>query len=218
MTEVDPVERTLDRRAFFDERSRAFGVVATIEPTKPRSMSWSVNTWLDQGSEGACVGFAVAHDLSARPAIHPATDWLAQLIYREAKKVDAWAGEAYEGTSVLAGVKVAQRLGHFAEYRWAFGLNDLILALGYKGPAVLGVNWYEGMFDTDADGYVRPTGDIAGGHAILARRVNIPGRFVELHNSWGKGWGVNGRARISFDDLDRLLHEDGEACIPVARR
>lgn len=218
--EFKTTDRRLDRLVQFDERSRAFPVRALVEMKKPRGYTWQCPVNLDQGSEGACVGFAWAHELAARPSRVTVTNEIARnRIYREAQKIDEWPGEAYEGTSVLAGAKVVKQLGGIEEYRWAFGLEDLILAVGYAGPAVLGVNWYTGMFDADRNGYVNVAGNVAGGHAILCHGVNVKSKFFWLFNSWGASWGIlGGRAKITFDDMDRLLHEQGEACIPVGRK
>lgn len=205
----------LDRRVQFDERSRAFPIRALVSPT-PRSYTWSCEPVLDQGREGACVGFAWAHEVAARPVVEAATNDLARAIYREAQTLDEWPGEGYSGTSVLAGAKVAMRRGYLTEYRWAFGLDDLVLAVG-RGPAILGINWHEGMFETDAEGYVRATGGVAGGHAILCRGVSLRNRRFLLHNSWGSSWGKNGTAWLSFDDARTLLAAQGEACVPVKR-
>lgn len=183
-------------------------------------------THLDQGSEGACVGFAFTHELISSPAVvkNLSEKFARESVYWEAQKVDEWPGGAYpqavpfyEGTSVLAGAQVVKKLGYITEYRWAFGLDDLILAVGRKGPAVLGVNWYEGMLDTKSCGYVHVDGEIVGGHAILCKGVNVTNKYFVLHNSWGPSWGTNGDALISFDEMDRLLHEDGEAVIPIVR-
>ncbi len=209
----------LDRKVQFDERSRGFPVRALIPPAaKPRSYTWSCPVVLDQGQEGACVGFSISHEAAARPCcVQDITNTSAQEIYRRARQLDEWDGENYDGTSVLAGIKAAQERGWYPSYRWAFGLQDLILALGYKGPAVLGINWYEGMFNTDDQGFVHVSGELSGGHAILANGINVKKKTVRLHNSWGRDWGWDGECFISFDDLDRLLHEQGEACIPVLR-
>lgn len=210
-------DRRLDRLVEFDDRSRAFAVRAIV-PKKPRSYTWQPFAWLDQGSEGACVGFAWAHEIGAKPAVHThLTNDNARDIYHEARRIDEWEGEKYEGTSVLAGAKVVIGLKYMKEYRWAFGLEDLILAVGYAGPAVLGINWYSGMLQVDEHGFIHPTGSVAGGHAILCYGVNIPGRYFKLHNSWGAEWGKNGDCYLSFEDMDRLLHEQGEACVPVGR-
>lgn len=212
----------LDRRVQFDPRSRQYPIRAAIaKAAKPRSYTWSIpgGLFLDQGQEGACVGFSVSHEAAARPCcVQGVTDQVARQIYKRAQQLDEWEGEDYSGTSVIAGIKAGKEKGWYEEYRWAFGLNDLIIALGYKGPAVLGINWYDGMSDTDEKGFVHVTGEIAGGHAIVAVGVNIKAKCVRLRNSWGQSWGRNGDCFISFDDLDRLLHEQGEACIPVTRK
>lgn len=215
-TTTDP---RLDRLVEFDEESRKYPVRALIPAVaKPRSYTWSCQQWLDQGKEGACVGFSFNHELAARPSIVTGLSYNSGMyVYNEAKKLDSWPGESYDGTSVIAGAKALTRDGYFKEYRWAFGLQDLILAVGNQGPAVLGVNWYSGMFNPDEKGRLHVEGFIAGGHAILCHGVNVKGKYFKLHNSWGKDWGIDGECTISFEDMDRLLKENGEACVPVAR-
>jgi hypothetical protein len=216
----------LARLRQFDERSRNFPVRDLVKSKQPRSFTWGCSQHLDQGSEGACVGFSFAHELIAKPS--PVKGITAQFaiekIYWEAQKSDPWDGGSYpgakpkyEGTSVLEGVKAVQKLGYITEYRWAFGLDDLVMAVSQCGPAILGINWYDGMFDPHSCGYLHVGGELAGGHAILCRGVNVKGRYFLLHNSWGPNWGVKGDARISWEDIERLLHEGGEACIPVRR-
>lgn len=240
MSEATEV-RVLDRKVNFDARSRAFSVATATPHTKIRSYSWACTTWNDQGQEGACVGFAWSHELSARPVVIPTDNVAARAIYATAKTLDPWVGEDYEGTSVLAGVKAARDLYKdkkgapvIAEYRWAFSLEDLVRSLGYRGPAVLGINWYTGMYNVDSTGFIHKNGWLAGGHAILARSVRIVWKdvkvaktwdnvdltlsYVILRNSWGKLWGTNGDCKISLSDLDVLLGEQGEVCIPVIRK
>lgn len=208
----------LDRRVHFDERSRNYPVRALVADKEPRSYTWSCSTYLNQGQEGACVGFSIAHELAARPVEVPATRTFAYSLYDRARQLDDWEGEDYEGTSVLAGMKAATERGFYSEYRWAFSIEDLILAVGYKGPAVLGLNWHEGMMEPDEEGYVHPTGDVVGGHAILCRGVGVKQRYFFLHNSWGRDWGPHrGTCRIGISDLAGLLADQGEACIPVHR-
>lgn len=214
-----PSDPRLDRRVQFDERSRSYPIRNLVLDKPQRSYTWACDTYLDQGREGACVGFSIAHEIAARPVEAAASSGLALDIYDRARQLDDWEGEDYDGTSVIAGMKAAVEKGYFNEYRWAFDLNDLILAVGYKGPAILGINWYEGMLDPDENGYIRPTGDIVGGHAILCRGVGVRQRYFYLHNSWGRDWGpLGGTCRIRFADLEQILHEDGEACIPMGRQ
>lgn len=218
----------LARIVQFDERSREFPIRSKVGKTKkPRSYTWRCSAYLDQGTEGACVGFAMTHELVARPAVVKNLDGLfaREQVYWEAQKIDPWNGGSYpgatpryEGTSVLAGIKVLKRLGYIEEYRWAFGLEDLVMAVGYCGPAVLGLPWYEGMFKTWPCGHVHVQGQVAGGHAILCKGVSVKDKTFTLHNSWGKNWGSGGDAKISWSDMDKLLHQQGEAVIPVVRR
>lgn len=218
----------LARIVQFDERSRSFPVTASVSRgKKPRSYTWRCHDHLDQGSEGACVGFSMTHELIARPAEvkHLTSSFARERVYWEAQKIDPWEGGSYpgaspvyEGTSVLAGVKILKQLGYIEQYRWAFGLSDLVLAVGYCGPAVLGVPWYEGMFDTHSCGYLHATGQVAGGHAILCKGVDVKSQTFTLHNSWGSAWGSGGDCLISWVEMEKLLHQRGEAVIPMGRK
>lgn len=211
----------LDRRVEFNERSRAYPARALVDTSIPRNKSWRLNTWLDQGDEGACVGFAWAHELAAYPVpVNTITNEFARQLYHEAKLVDPWPGEDYEGTSVLAGAKVVKAKGYISEYRWAFGLDDLALAVSHLGPAVIGVNWYEGMNSVWDCKRLHPFYPFTpkGGHAILVTGVNVTNRYFTLRNSWGRNWGYDGACRVGFNLMETLLMDDGEACIPMARR
>lgn len=217
-------DERLGRLEQFDERSRDYGVMALVGASKPVSKTWVCPTFLDQGSEGACVAFAFAHELIAEPVVYPAThDW-ALGVYYDAQRIDQWPGGAYpgasprmEGTSVLAVAKVCQARGFIPEYRWAFGVNQLIVAVGHQGPAVIGVPWYEGMVNPGPDGFLRRTGRVIGGHSVLVQGVSVESHSFLIHNSWGVDWGVGGQAWISFADMGKLLAARGEACIPVTR-
>ena len=142
-------------------------------------------------------------------------------VYRAAQKIDEWEGEDYEGTSVLAGAKVMNSLGLLRAYRWAFGVKDVALSLTNIGPVVLGIPWFESMYEAPG-GAVVVAGDLAGGHCILAVGYRKAGVIFEepaylLFNSWGPLWGRNGHAWIRESDLARLLNSDGEACVPTRR-
>lgn len=212
----------LDRRVQFDERSRGFGIKQHLmskgASTMPRSYTWGCDLrTLDQGREGACVGFAWAGELSAKPKpIAGVTNEQALIIYRRAQVLDDYPGEDYSGTSVLAGVKVIKEQGYIKEYRWAFGVDDLALAVSRQGPAVLGIHWYSSMYQP-VGGTITVSGEVVGGHAILCVGYNVVGRYFILQNSWGADWGIAARCRISYADMDTLLKDQGEACIPVIR-
>ena len=212
-------EYKLGRIPEFDNRSRGFPIRALLgAPRPPRSYTWNCYAQLDQDGVGACVGFSWAAELAARPVIiKNVTNAIGMSIYKRAQQLDEWPGEDYEGSSVLGGAKAVSEYGFLDEYRWGFSLSDALEAISYHGPAVLGINWYSGMFSPGPAGIIKPTGAIAGGHAILANGISAKKQLVRLHNSWGTDWGINGDAFLSFEDLGTLLKEEGECCIPVRR-
>lgn len=208
---------------------------------KPRSYTYRLLTWLDQGQEGACVGFGICHELAAVPAaVIGVIAAFARRLYFAIQREDPWEGGAYpgaqpfyEGTSVLTGMKVAMRLGFYNGYRWALDARQVAEGLGYDGPCILGLPWKRGMFNTDSTGFIHATGPTEGGHCIVAVGVKIVwkswiNRFVSrtwenvdfdksyivLHNSWGPQWGEQGKAKLSLTDLDKLMNEQGEAAFP----
>lgn len=235
---LSQMDLTFDRNYELDWRSLDYPVTALpeLDPAKtyrPRSYTWSIDRWLDQGPDGACVGFAFAHDQIARPQVHYVDYDDAFWIYKTAQTLDPWEGEAYSGTSVLAGAKVLQQERFYHGYTWALTAEEVAKGVAYLGPCVLGLNWYDGMFRPDQDNYIRPTGRLAGGHAILAvgvkivykrdtfwwgrnwRDVDYDRSYITLHNSWGRSWAKDGQARLSLTDLARLLVESGDACFPI---
>lgn len=215
---IKQLRRVYDRVVHFDERSREFPARAAIRSFAPRSRTWTCYVNLDQGVEGMCAGFAVSHEAASTPAVVPGiTNAVARQVYRQAQRLDEWPGESYSGTSVLAAMKAGKARGWWAGYRWAFGEKDLAFALGYLGPAVLGVNWYAGMETPDAAGQIHATGELMGGHAILCIGYDAAKKLYRLHNSWGKTWCIGGDCFISAVDMVKLLSENGEAAIPMKR-
>lgn len=188
---------------------------------------WTGGWWGDQGATPRCVAYAWLHKVAdgprttrrtaavdAAPAMDPAT------LYCAAQAIDPWVGDCddprYDGTSVRAGAKVLQRAGVIAGYRWAWDAETTARALVEVGPVVVGTMWYEGMTSPDASGRIAPTGRAQGGHAYVLNGVNVDRGVVRVKNSWGRGWGRDGAAWLSIDDLDGLLADRGEACLPVA--
>lgn len=221
------MNRTFDWRSRHDERSKNYSIRSLLtDPVPPRTRMWREGTVLDQGSEGACVGFGwTGHMLTSplgRRPVQAQGNKFALDVYKEAQKVDYWPGEDYEGTSVLAGAQTLQSKGLIESYRWAFGIEDVRDALLTTGPVVIGIPWFEGMYYTKPGGVVEVSGDMVGGHCILLtgyyRGTRIEGKIqpaFRWRNSWGLSYGLNGSAKIKWDDLAGLLEKDGEACIPM---
>ncbi len=228
------MERKLDWYPKHDPRSRGFALRSVV-PTGiiRRNILWKPGTVLDQGEDGACVGFGWTHEALASPvrvdlkrakAVVPQDpDAFARWVYTQARKIDEWVGEDYDGTSVLAGAKIMQGAGFLSQYRWAFSVEDVIDALMTRGPVVIGVWWYTSMFEPDLGNVLDVYGLKAGGHCVLV--VGYKLAAPELHgedgfwiqNSWGPGWGKNGLALISKSNMKFLLADEGEACVPFRR-
>ena len=216
---IKKLGRVFDRIVHFDERSRQFPARMAVRAVAPRSRNWTCAINLDQCVEGACAGFAVSHEAAATPCVVPGiTNAVARQVYKQAQRLDEWDGEDYDGTSVLAAMKAGKARGWWAGYRWAFGERDLAFAVGYLGPAVLGINWYADMETPDVSGQIHAAGGQLGGHAILCVGYDHARQMYRLHNSWGKDWGIGGDCFISVADMTRLLAENGEAAIPMKRR
>lgn len=232
--------RTLDWISHHDPESRDYPVRAlTGSDVTLRKQTWRPSCHrLDQGAEGACVGFAWTNELLARPNMVKLGDTdsatkFARLLYHDAQRRDEWAGgdypgasPRYEGSSIIAGAKAAQAAGYIGEYRWSFSINDLRDAVISIGPAVLGIPWYESMYGTTKGGRIEVGGRLVGGHAILVigyhPNMRIRGEsgrheVFTLLNSWGPGYGRRGRGYISPLALAGLLADQGEACIPIVR-
>lgn len=173
--------------------------------------------WGDQGETSMCVGYGWAHWLEDGPVTQPGKGPIVppKTIYGEAQKVDEWPGEDYEGTSVRAGAKVLQGKGFIKSYYWATKIDDVVNTVLSLGPVVVGTNWYDSMFRPDAAGFVHVDGKAAGGHCYVIDGVNKKQGYFRLKNSWGRSWGNHGFALVSIDDFERLLKEDGEACLAV---
>ena len=193
-----------------DRRDRKF-LLAPRRATRRRRI-WRT-TWVgDQLQTPQCVGYAWAGLLRCAPInqfLLPAG------IYQMAQQCDEWEGDAYEGTSVRGGAKVLHALGVIAEYRWAFDAATVARHVLTVGPVVFGTNWYEGMMTPNARGRVTLDGGPLGGHAYLINGANLDTGELDGVNSWGREWGVRGRFKLSFDQVDQLLDEDGEACTAV---
>jgi len=215
----------LDRKVFFDNQSRSYGVrnlLGDSKPLKKRVWNPGVNV-LDQGREGRCVAFGWGNELASTPHRYDInTEWCNQHWPLIVAKDREMGNDFSDGASVLAGAKTMQMLGNVKSYHWGFGIDDVLQHLSRRGPVVLGINWYASMYSTRSDGLVTVEGDRVGGHCILAYGVwpkhpLFRTDVVLWINSWGPKYGINGRGYVPTDSLSRLLKEDGEACMATDR-
>lgn len=203
---------TLDWVPRFDRRSNNYRINPPQRLTL-NNIRWECRRHLNQGSEGACVGFGITHAYDAKPIPHRKGANAARTLYRQAKQIDEWEGENYEGTSVLAGLRAAKEVNWIWRYEWAFTFDDFIKGL-LQGPMIIGVNWYEDMLTPDNWGFIHPKGTLVGGHCVAVRGIvgaNTSTTAALIRNSWGRSWGKRGDCYILFEDLRKLLNENGEA-------
>src|SRR5687768_2787907 len=102
------IQRTFDWHPRFDTRSLNFTIADHFGTSKAQQSrirrQWGV--YLDQGVEGACTGFGTAKALLQTPRRRTdVNDAFARAIYNQAKIEDEWAGENYDGSSVLGAMK-----------------------------------------------------------------------------------------------------------------
>ena len=225
------------RRFEPDDRDRNFLMRRMLaDPRRlalPARKTWGISrTALDQGDTGTCVGHAWRNFLRCQPMRTEHGGPSPFDIYRSAVLKDTWAGNDNEaqlpdgdprlddGTSVRAGAEAVMGFGRLKSYVWAFALQPVTEWVLTEGPVVLGTNWYSSFMQPDGKGIVRilPTATVVGGHAYLLRGVDTRRALARCSNSWGDGWGLSGEFFLPFRDLERLIHEDGEACSAVEKR
>ncbi len=211
----------LGRHLHFDERSRDFAV--QLEP----GATIQTRTWtrrvkaFKQGKLNTCTGQAAMGVLCTEPNRRPGvrySETTIRQIYTKATHHDTFKGAwptKDTGSTVLAAMKALKYMGYTKGYRWCFSLEDVLKALSTLGPVAIGIHWYEGFDRPDASGLIQFGGSSRGGHAVELLGVDAEQQQVWAINSWGPEWGVQGRFAIAWRDLDRLLHEEGEAATVV---
>jgi hypothetical protein len=180
------------------------------------SNEWKVDHILDQGNTPHCVGFAWAGFGVSLPVFDNWDNVVGDKIYYAAKVIDG-EPNAEDGSTTRSGVKAFMQFGSLQNNAYAFAnsLQDVIDWLLVNGPVVTGTNWYDGMFSPDSGGLVKISGSLAGGHEWMLSGVDTVARTFKATNSWGTSFGIEGQFYIGFDDYQRLLNEEGDACTAV---
>jgi len=203
------MERQFGRLEEFDERSRNFHIRKIVKEVTPITFMWECSKVLDQNGYPGCVGWAGAHQAIATPVPQLLIDNNTGLIfYKGAQQNDEWPGEDYDGTSAVGLLKYWLKIGFCTSGYWAFSLLEHRLGISFNSPALVGCNWMTGMMEPDSNGFIHATGVNEGGHETLWLGNNEEDRYFTLINSWcdspGVPWGQNGRAKISYDDAEKL--------------
>lgn len=214
MTLVRPV---LGRNVNHDPRSWGFQAAVATD-LKP--VSWRhFGAVLDQGQVGSCTGNAMAQALNTAPLHKPRTRNLTEKdalsIYTAATQLDGIPGSypaEDTGSDGLSVAKVAKQRGLLSGYTHAFSPEQARGAL-QLAPFLFGTAWHESMFTPDAQGFVHPDGNVAGGHEITC--IGDTGDHLVFLNSWGKSWGKGGKFYLSYADFAALMADQGDVTVPV---
>lgn len=184
---------------------------------------------LNQGSLGACTGFALAHCLNTEPLRSglrrrkTMSEKDAIGFYSGGTKRDPWEGQyppEDTGCSGQAVCEEAVALGYATGYVWAFGHEHGLESI-QGGPLMQGTFWTHDMFEPEPGGRVRITGSDAGGHEYLWVGVEMRSRLSPsqnrdwFFNSWGAEWGEAGYFWMTWDDHAALLDRQGDLVRPV---
>lgn len=220
-------DRLFDYVPRLDPRNKDHRVTISADPsqllTQPRW--WTGGTVLDQGREGACVGFGCVQEALGSPirVRFPGRDLnqLASEYYHRCKEIDEWEGVDYDGTSVRAGMLVGRERKHWTGFKWSFNMVEFRQQLE-NGPIVIGIEWTEEMYDTLPNGDVKTGGQVVGGHCLLVNgyspNYNGRGPRYRWRNSWTKRYGVNGNGYIEPARLEeRVYGAGGEAAVVEGR-
>lgn len=190
-------------------------VVPIPTPVPASGVVWSDDdTVLDQGDTPHCVGFGNAQFGNTDPVNDKFTNADGDAIYYEAKVIDGEPKQE-DGSSVHSGIKALKNRGRVGTYAWSTSLAEIKQWVLTSGPMVIGTDWYNDMFNPDANGFVTPTGGVAGGHCyvIVGWDENDDVTFL---NSWDATWGLGGRFKMKASDFNVLVTADGfEGCAVV---
>lgn len=164
-------------------------------------------------------------------------------VYWGAKKIDGMPDE--EGTYIRCGMKVLNKLGVPVESGWTYSdevkgeptswakliarwsligsyyrinnLSELLSALN-KGPVVIGIGCFEGIFYVKSDGIVpMPTNPryCYGGHAICVCGYDDNKRLIKFKNSWSDSWGDKGYGYLHYEYINDYMW-DAWSCIDLS--
>ena len=184
---------------------------------------------LDQGQEGACVGFAIAASVNRLRRARQSDAELvsARMLYEMARKFDEWPGEDYSGSSIRGGVRGFWHNGVCLEAHWPYDSanrhGDLTVERSMKARDISLGAYYRLRRDlTDYHAALNETGVICASAHVHDGWMRARGGRIErnggrigghafaivgydadgfwVQNSWGTGWGAGGYAHWSYED------------------
>lgn len=234
----------LGRHIEHDPRSLAYphGV---LPKSQIKSVSWTRRIpILDQGQLGSCTGNAgtgaLGTDSAGRTAtpsvtisadgaaashglfkagVHVLDEDFAVALYSLASILDGVSGQyppTDTGSTGIGVAKALKALGLASGYTHAFSIDALNSAL-QTGPVLIGINWYQSMFDPKSDGriVVDTKSPLDGGHELELNAFDATTGEYQVPNSWAESWGVNGCGYFTTAALTQLLSLQGDVTVPA---
>lgn len=223
--EVVVADKPLGRHIEHDPASREYPFALTLAPSVLHDvMHHRYGSIFNQGQLGSCTGNAAAGAVNSAP-LHVARRTLheadALKLYELATVLDGLPGQYPPddtGSSGLAAAKAAKQSGYISRYLHAFTVEEAVSAL-QKGPVITGIDWYEGFDRPSPEGHVSISGQIRGGHEVVARGYTVAptldDSLVWLDNSWGTSYGKAGHFCFTVGTWRQLLADQGDATILV---
>lgn len=186
---------------------------------------------------------AVAEMLYWRKIASP-PDLSERWAYEKAKLHDEWEGADYEGSSIRGAVKAWEKVGICPEYYWPYkanrpgkpkpkadvkakdfpvekyercmGIDNIKHAIHYRGCTIAAVNVHKGWFLAIGKDTIpfKPAYSQEGGHAITLVGYDDDKQIFWVKNSWGKEWGINGYAGLTYKDALVNIRDVWMASIP----
>jgi hypothetical protein len=109
------------------------------------------------------------------------------------------------GTDMNSVAKIMRAEKVITDWRWCFTWEQFQMALT-DSPVAIGTDWDEPMFYPDADGFIVPNGDVAGGHQTSIYEY-LGDDIYKGRNHWTSLWGLRGDYLIRGTHLRSLLYD-----------
>lgn len=209
----------LGRHVHHDPRNANWRALVKPPPraVKPYR-AWPSSVVWDQGNSSRCTEEAATGLLRTAPFSSTFTGRSKfyttdqrEAAYLRWQQYDPWAGTPHDGSSTDAPFQGLRAEGEIESWHWLFGEAEVREYVTWYGPVVVGTEWLQQMFYPSLSGYLQVAGQVAGGHAYRLVQYSKTHDAYRMVNSWGRGWGDNGRAWLRSGDLATLLAADGDA-------
>ena len=178
-----------------------------------KEINWAyLKESLDQENTGHCCGFSMANFGINLPKFTDYDNEDGHKFYYLCKVEDGEPNNE-DGSYIRTAGKVLRNRNIISTYAFAKDIAEIKWWILNRGSVIVGTPWTSDMLMANESNIVRISGQIVGGHAYLLvgiKEINGKEYFI-IQNSWGKSWGIDGRAYISVEDFKILFAYGGEA-------